>query len=176
MGYRNFLAKMPKSIYEEIKDKTYEEVCEYVGDEYFRAKNIEGFDEFYELGKYCEFDVSEYTQQFFSNFVEDEETEFLLASKEFFSMIIEDYRKYVVRYYERLLEGDIENYTGGFKTPEDQIKDIIKNWSGSWRPYDLSENNNSIVSRWEYEYAIFELVRLYKIFDWENDVLIYTGH
>ena len=26
-----------------------------------------------------------------------------------------------------------------------------------------------------YEYAIFELVRLYKIFDWENDDLVLVG-
>ena len=28
---------------------------------------------------------------------------------------------------------------------------------------------------WSYEYAIFELVRLYKIFDWENNDLVLVG-
>ena len=28
---------------------------------------------------------------------------------------------------------------------------------------------------WSYEYSIFELVRLYKTFDWENDNLVLMG-
>ena len=42
-------------------------------------------------------------------------------------------------------------------------------------PYNIALDDAQIVSSWEYEYAIFELVRLYKSFDWENNYLIFLG-
>lgn len=42
-------------------------------------------------------------------------------------------------------------------------------------PYNL-EKENSITSSWKYEYAIFELVRIYKSFDWKRNVMIYYGY
>ena len=42
-------------------------------------------------------------------------------------------------------------------------------------PIDLDESRERITGDWSYEYTIFELVRLYKIFDWENDELVLVG-
>jgi hypothetical protein len=42
-------------------------------------------------------------------------------------------------------------------------------------PYDL-ESGDEVTTSWKYEYAIFELVRIYKTFDWENDIMIYYGY
>ena len=42
------------------------------------------------------------------------------------------------------------------------------------KPYDLSDSD-CIVSSWLYEYQIFELVRVYKAIDWENDCIIFYG-
>jgi hypothetical protein len=42
-------------------------------------------------------------------------------------------------------------------------------------PYDL-KYGNSITTSWKYEYAIFELVRIYKSFDWKRNVMIYYGY
>ena len=42
-------------------------------------------------------------------------------------------------------------------------------------PYDLEDGNN-ITSSWKYEYGIFELVRIYKTFDWKRNVMIYYGY
>jgi hypothetical protein len=42
-------------------------------------------------------------------------------------------------------------------------------------PYDASDNPR-LVSSWKYEYEIFELVRIYKTFDFKKNVLIYYGH
>jgi hypothetical protein len=41
-------------------------------------------------------------------------------------------------------------------------------------PFNLKDGD-SITNSWKYEYGIFELVRIYKTFDWENDLLIYYG-
>lgn len=43
------------------------------------------------------------------------------------------------------------------------------------RPYEL-DKREEITSSWKYEYAIFELVRIYKEFDWENNVMYYHGY
>lgn len=54
----------------------------------------------------------------------------------------------------------------------------VHSWSGKYfgiSPIDLDERRERITGDWSYEYAIFELVRLYKIFDWENDDLVLVG-
>lgn len=42
-------------------------------------------------------------------------------------------------------------------------------------PYNLNEGDE-VTHSWKYEYSIFELVRIYKQFDWENNVMIYYGY
>ncbi len=44
------------------------------------------------------------------------------------------------------------------------------------RPYDISDDNDRIVSSNKYEYLIFELTHIYKTFDWENNVMYYNGY
>ena len=59
-----------------------------------------------------------------------------------------------------------------------EAQNKIDSWSGKYfgiSPIDLDENKEQIAGDWSYEYAIFELVRLYKIFDWENDELVLMG-
>lgn len=54
----------------------------------------------------------------------------------------------------------------------------MEKWSGKYfdiLPIDLDENRERITGDWSYEYAIFELVRLYKVFDWENNELVLVG-
>ena len=61
---------------------------------------------------------------------------------------------------------------------EFEIRDKLDAWSGKYfgiLPIDLDESRERITGDWSYEYAIFELVRLYKIFDWENDELVLVG-
>ena len=41
--------------------------------------------------------------------------------------------------------------------------------------HDTPENPK-LVSSWKYEYEVFELVRIYKTFDWKRNVMIYYGY
>jgi hypothetical protein len=78
-----------------------------------------------------------------------------------------------------------EKYTFDFSTiSEDeqaalyQILHHIRDMRIEWvhlKPYDLA-NGESITGSWKYEYAIFELVRIYKTFDWRKNVMIYYGY
>jgi hypothetical protein len=51
----------------------------------------------------------------------------------------------------------------------------VSGWFEDSLPYNLEKKDN-ITTSWKYEYSIFELVYIYKKFDWENDLLIYYGY
>jgi hypothetical protein len=42
-------------------------------------------------------------------------------------------------------------------------------------PYDL-ERGNEVTTSWKFEYEVFELVRIYKTFDWKRNIMIYYGY
>ena len=72
--------------------------------------------------------------------------------------------------YERLAKG------------KDDVQVFINSKAREWgnkflNPYYLDEEttDGAIVKSWEYEYAIFNLVYIYRTFDWENDYLIYSA-
>lgn len=61
---------------------------------------------------------------------------------------------------------------------KNHLRGKAEEWSGKYiRPYYLDEDNTDgeIVSSWKIEYAIFNLVYIYRTFDWKNDYLIYSG-
>ncbi len=43
-------------------------------------------------------------------------------------------------------------------------------------PYDLNDGRKEITTSCKYEYGIFELVRIYKSFDWKKNFMIYYGY
>jgi hypothetical protein len=45
----------------------------------------------------------------------------------------------------------------------------------SFLPYDL-KSGNEVTTSWKYEYNVFELVRIYKTFDFKKNHLIYYGY
>ena len=64
----------------------------------------------------------------------------------------------------------------------EHIRSMGQEWGvGSWfkdhLPFDLGLTIDSTVSNsWKYEYAIFELVYIYKTFDWKRNHLYYYGY
>jgi hypothetical protein len=59
-----------------------------------------------------------------------------------------------------------------------EIIDHIRIMRSEWtllEPYDLT-GGNSITTSWKYEYSIFELVRIYKSFDWKKNIMYYYGY
>lgn len=77
------------------------------------------------------------------------------------------------------------NYTFDFSkiTQEEQnalfdIIEHIRNMRTEWvnlTPYSLTKGSE-VTTSWKYEYGIFELVRIYKSFDWKRNVMIYYGY
>ena len=98
-------------------------------------------------------------------------------TKDDFKAVIEEYRQKIVNWLQSLLNPEDDEERKHLAI-EHEIQDKIDSWSCKYfgiSPIDLDESRERITGDWSYEYAIFELVRLYKIFDWENDDLVLVG-
>ena len=184
MGYRLYLSSYPKDKYLEIKDLTQAELIEKFDsdDGHFYWRDLDpDVEQLHELGKYCDFGDKEVKSRFFTHEMDFEgDMEFSLGSKELLLHIIDEYRQYVVNWYTRLKDGTVEPFEK--KNPDrvdNHFSDMIREWGGDgWNmtPYDINDDTDSIVTSWKYEYAVFELVRIYKSIDWDKTVLIYHGY
>lgn len=109
-----------------------------------------------------------------------------MANEQVFLLAIDLLRKQVEEYFADLLkqkpecwqhhiQSKLEEWQPLSKTLElDDGKDHSK-LNENHYPYDTNREKPTIVTSWLYEYSIFELVRKYKEFDWENYVLMIYG-
>jgi len=132
------------------------------------------------------------------------EYHFYVVTKEFLEYIIERYKQRIVDYYNKMLNPVFKDKNGFFETkkieyeypdnnitfdfskitPKEQnaLNEIIQHvhdMSIEWThltPFELNDQRPEITHSWKYEYAIFELVRIYKYFDWKKNVMIYYGY
>lgn len=169
MGYRGRLGKIKKTIRDKYFGKSYNEVESMLNDNESPYR-LDSHTQLYELGKYIEY--NEDFEPFYSfDIYEECESEFHIMKKEDLKNIIEDYHNKILEYYKDLKEGneDIDVFLNG----------KINEWNSPFnlRPYylDQEKTDGFIVSSWKYEYAIFNLVYIYRSFDWENDFLIYSA-
>jgi hypothetical protein len=157
----------------------------------------------YELGKYVDSFDTKFFKPVFKNketqahFID--EHDFYIVQPEFVLHVIEHYTKLVRDYYKRLLNDFYEDRKSKaeFMVSKDSpiteqemssiyaiishVRDMALEWGvSSWFeesvPYDFNPENPKLVSSWKYEYEVFELVRIYKTFDWKRNVMIYYGY
>ena len=204
MGYRHYLYAVPKKQVAEIQAcKTNDDWCNFAenyGYEVSRDYCDDGSGwlspykigtELYELGKYSEIGCkleSERPSLFTSEELKKryEDYGFALLTKDDFKAVIEAYRQKIIDWLQSLLNPE-DNPIIPSKLSKEERKHLaiehsieykIDSWSGKYfeiSPIDLDESRERITGDWSYEYAIFELVRLYKIFDWENNDLVLVG-
>lgn len=157
----------------------------------------------YELGKYVDefpkglfkpvFKNKE-TQKYFTN-----EQDFYVVQPEFVLHLIEHYTKLVKDYYKKLLNDFYDGnkskaefmISKNYPITEQEMTSIyvlinhVREMANEWGvagffedtlPYNTNLDNSNIVSSWSYEYEIFELVRLYKAFDWKRNIMVYYGY
>ena len=180
MGYRNYIALLDRKKHNEIKDMTYSQLQKWYGDEYVPCYKLAS--EVHEIGKYwdCDF-MDKLKQPIFTRPSTDkrfnEDGEFYAINKDALKVIIESYRDKVVAYYESLLNpSERDKLLGDVKTPEIHVKQQLSLWSEKrFTPYNLDLSDQNIVNSWQYEHAIFELVRLYKTIDENEHIICITG-
>jgi hypothetical protein len=226
MGYRTYVASMPKREYNKIKSMTKDQLIEHYKIEREDYEIEEGYigmgvydfgKELYEFGKYTDFEPPKGSlKTFFKNkelnkYYTDEH-DFNIVTPEFLAYIIDSYKKIVTDYYNDMMNPffgkKVERYdrdnptdflnsvnveynypNNKYKfdfsliTQEEQnslwkIIDHVRSMRTQWTaitPYDLSRGDE-VTTSWKYEYVIFELVRIYKTFDWKKNVMIYYGY
>lgn len=195
---------MPKKKYEEIKGMTLEEYHqaypkdvdkdEWDDEITYYVSRYSALENSYELGKYTGFNGEKMGgKRFFdldetNDSVHNSDSEWLLVEKDFLKLVIEDYRSKIKKYYEEMVSVGRFGFPDKNKKIEDLTKEEIaalynhvadmgSDWINPWDtpPYNLDSDDDKITNSWKYEYTIFELVRLYKSVDWENNILVFTG-
>ena len=138
------------------------------------------------------------TQSIFSS-----DHDLYVVEKEFLANIISTYKERIKLYYNNMVNPFLDNkeflnsikveynigdndYSFDFTkiTVEQQTAmynmiNHVKSMRLEWTHldgFDLNDGTDEITSSWKYEYAIFELVRIYKTFDWKRNVMVYYGH
>ncbi len=201
MGYRTYIGEISKTEWEKVTDLSLEELRKLHNEdpEDGWVSMTDLCKELYELGKYTEFDDSKFYTPFFRNKETQDyysgDHDFHIVGKDFFEHIINHYSNNVRKYYDEMLKSFWNPETKDFNidltelTPEykkslylcvEHCRSMgmewgVATWFGKDDPYNL-EDGDSVTTSWKYEYSIFELVRLYKTFDWENNLLIYYGY
>lgn len=193
MGYRHYFYSVPKTQIAEIKRcKTNNEFCDWAEAKGYEVERYDGGKpscpvykigkEICEFGKYVDwaFRMQEKNESIFgSEALKQRYADYtpVLCSQEDFVFAINTYKQNIIDYYKSLLEEDKV-----IKVPiEQKCKDHVENKLSEWEngfgicPIDTDLKSETINRSWLYEYAIFELVRVYKTFDWENDALVLLG-
>lgn len=108
--------------------------------------------------------------------------DFIICDENAILLAIEYCRLQVIAEYEDLLR-EKSKYSWNRSDQLDRAKVYFNEKLNEWnneivpelKPYDLNKENDNIVRSWLYEYEVFELVRIYKNFDWGNNSLIFMG-
>ena len=200
MGYRNYIASIPRKEYDKIKNFNKEELYKYKNEPLDDDMGYVGVYDIaqttlYGLGKYVDSFPKRLFKPVFLNkeLQKDftEEHDFYLVGKKFLEAVADLYSNKVKDYYNKMLEPILtDDKYPRLKDPKEyDIEDVlkmaehIKSMAFEWGcspfsdkpPYNL-KNGDAVTTSSKYEYAQFELVRLYKTFDWKNNVLIYYGY
>lgn len=220
MGYRNYIATIPKREYNKIKSMTCEQLIEHYNievdkDGYWYKGVYDYGTELYEFGKYVDFDPPKSSMKpFFKKketqlrYVDD--YEFFVVTPEFLEYIINHYTEKINKYYSEMVtpfynddhnfgwseflksakrgynmsknkdtyEFDFSKITKEEQTALYEIINHVRSNSFEWdrtKPFNLKEGTH-VSTSWKYEYSIFELVRIYKTFDWKRNVMFYYGY
>ena len=226
MGYRTYIASMPKREYNKIKSMTKDQLIEhykikredYEIEEGYIGMGVYDFGKrLYEFGKYTDFEPPKGSlKTFFKNkelnkyYIEDHD--FNIVTPEFLAYIIDSYKQRVADYYNDMITpffGKQDSFQDRAKptnflnsvqteygypnskhvfdfsliTQDEQnalwkVIDHVRTMRTEWTamtPYDLT-SGDEVTTSWKYEYVIFELVRIYKTFDWKRNVMIYYGY
>lgn len=191
MGYRHYFYKIPKTEIAEIRNlKTNDEFCDWAESKGYKVERYEGEKpycavykigkEIYEFGKCVDWAFKMQSKNeciFGSEELKEKYEDYypVICSKDDFLFAINTYKQHNVAYFKGLLEG--EEGVPIEKMWKDHIEGKLWEWENPFDiyPIDTDLENERINRSWLYEYAIFELVRVYKTFDFENDALVLLG-
>lgn len=196
MGYRQYLYKVDKRLVNSIRacktNDEYINVCKYFNikiddyddeDKYCPIYNLGK--ELFEFGKYYE-NSDEMYKHGDSLFTSDE----LNKRYEDYGAIILDEsgllsaikwaKNRCVDIYKDLLKEESDDIYYKNMSQLDRLKAHVDDHLRWWESYeygacDMNKDNSLVACSWLYEHTIFNLVNIYKTFDWDNYCLIFAG-
>ena len=204
MSYRNYLfvvdrkklAKVKKMNVNQLWDLTEEDPEEWDTDEdgnpqppYWRdvLKKIDS-EELIEVSealfyRNSDFKLSKYTKKIFKDKkiqkYYNEDTELMIAKPEILDALIEFYISKVKKFYNQLLLEDSTNpkdeYGNPLKPQLERLQSAVKSQL-SWLNFvNDSKSKWCLSTAWLYEYDVFNLIHIKKMFNPKKQVLIWTG-
>lgn len=171
MGYRTYLGTVDKTGHDQMQKMSLFYLKEKYGDGetvgvYELVEELIGFGKYFDVDttKYPHFFASEEMQKEFSDY------DFWIVDRDFLRAIISKEHLAMAEWFEEC----------SGKTHEElirQMKMMATEWRGDFGvcPYNLDLTKPHLVDSWKRDYAIFDLVRIYKTFDFEKNNLIYYG-
>lgn len=120
---------------------------------------------------------------------EDTDCDYYSITKEGFKQIILAYRKRIIEYQKEAIENEenseaIKDWHRSPETPSTLIRSELMEWESSYVDsdgevkyfcIDLSDDKQRISGSWKYKYAIFDMIYVYKHFDWNNYTMVVFG-
>lgn len=195
MGYRIHIGSISKKKAERLsKMKTEKQVLKLCAtdddpdDAYVCGRELLDEPALLEFGKYVEWPnliKDQFTAKTLLNY---DTCKDFYSEHDFFAIDQAGFLEIIKYYDDQILKNYQDLYKIAFepeKTPEDQKSDIflyfrnkMQQWGGGrfvkgQRPYNLE--GESICSSYRYEYMAFELARIYKTFDFENNYMVVHG-
>ena len=168
MGYRTYICQIKKEDYDEEKIKN--------NYDYLREKT----EELHELGKY--YNANDFEGFEIVHNLGDDDREYYVITRDSLLAIIKDYHNKTLSYYKSIFtqQKEADHYRDP-ELPIDCVEKKLREWGDdSFKyglyPYNLKLNDPCIVNSWSFEYAIFELVRVYKTFNPETHYMVYRGY
>ena len=187
MAYRTYFMKIKRSVVDEVKDMAHEQLVKRFMPETEQddlSLRYLPICQIFELGQLTDKDTAKRIYEkgvplFNRKGVQDGQEEYApyVVGKEGLLELINVFQEKITRFYEDLKvddgEFDYPSLTAERKQ-ELHINKMIRNWKNG-NPVDLDANSDRIVRSWDYEYQIFELVRILKTFDFEKDTIVVMG-
>ena len=170
MGYRVRLGSVPKWYRQRCVDVRSDEEWDekFNQHENHASYRPDVYQELYEIGKYVHF--SDKMEDFYNFSLE--EVEFKVCTKEDLKRIIQWYHDEILEYYQSLGTSKGADFDSHKRT-------MLSEWNRSFKsaPYFLDEDytDGYIARSWKLEYTIFNLVYIYRTFDFDKEYLIYSG-
>lgn len=194
MGYRHYFYIVKKSDVEKCNNIVFDELKRQYGDAdgYIDFGEVFPRTEVFEFGKLYYEDTAERIyntgeplfgdkdcQEYFEDYYP------FVVGKEGLLEAIKIYKEKVINAYQSLLgDGQEVQYPLGITMTEDisehdKMKNFVKSrllWIQKYHFEDIDETNKYKVSKsYIYEHAIFNLIHLLKVIDWDNETILFYG-
>ena len=141
----------------------YNQLCRWETMDYLEAKEIHG------CGKYFDDNVQKEIVKDSVDLSGNEDEFYLNVKPEALIICAEHYKDKSVKYWSTIIKSEANI---------DDIKNQLQNHVRDLNYVLNTDPNNkfSITNSWDYEYAMLELVHLYKLIDWNKYSLIWCGY